>query len=68
VFRAADGDEDEEDGTALGQGVAEHAQLGTDRIGELREGDVRLTVSTCAKDSGAAKSTTGSGDRLIVAS
>jgi hypothetical protein len=68
VFRAADANEVEEDGIALGLGVAEHAHLGTDRIGELRERDARLTVSTCAKDSGAAKSTTGSGDRLIVAS
>jgi hypothetical protein len=37
--RAADADEDEDHGTALGLGVAEHAQLGADRIGEHRPGD-----------------------------
>ena len=39
AFRAADANEDEDDGTALGLGVAEHAQLGSDRIGEHRPGD-----------------------------
>jgi hypothetical protein len=67
TLRAADADEDEDDTMALCLGVAEHAHIGADQVEELREGDVRLTVATCAKDFGAAKSTNSSGNRLFVA-
>ena len=39
ALRAACADVDEYDGTALGLGAVEHAQLGADRIGEHRPGD-----------------------------
>ena len=36
--------EDEDDGMAPGLGIAEHAQLGADRIGEHRHGDEATLV------------------------
>lgn len=44
ALRAVDADEDEDDGMAPGLGIAEHAQLGADRIGEHRPGDEATLV------------------------
>jgi hypothetical protein len=59
AFRAADADQSEADGIALCQGVAEHAQLGADRIGEHRHGDeaplVELGTGTTTSSCGLKK-------------